>query len=133
LNDNFGTDYTKDDIAIYDPPEILRTIENQNIVAIQFTKVYDPEFFYIKVGHGQTGFSHYLFENFEETGWGVIDLNAIMNINSAGDFNAVQIEDIISHVGSIGGTTPVPEPGTIVLLGAGLIGLAFYGRKSGRK
>ena len=37
-------------------------------------------------------------------------------------------DDIMGH-----GTTPVPEPGTMVLLGSGLIGLAGYGRKRFRK
>lgn len=37
-------------------------------------------------------------------------------------------DDLIGH-----GTTPVPEPGTMVLLGTGLIGLAGWGRKKLRK
>jgi hypothetical protein len=36
----------------------------------------------------------------------------------------------ISHVSLYGGTTTVPEPGTLLLLGSGLFGLALYGRKS---
>jgi hypothetical protein len=36
----------------------------------------------------------------------------------------------ISHVSLYGGTTTVPEPGTLILLGSGLFGLALYGRKS---
>jgi hypothetical protein len=36
----------------------------------------------------------------------------------------------ISHVTLYGGTTTVPEPGTLLLLGSGLFGLALYGRKS---
>jgi hypothetical protein len=31
--------------------------------------------------------------------------------------------------GGGGGGDPVPEPGTLMLLGGGLLGLAFYGRK----
>jgi hypothetical protein len=39
-------------------------------------------------------------------------------------------EGAISHVTLYGGTTTVPEPGTLLLLGSGLFGLALYGRKS---
>ncbi len=47
---------------------------------------------------------------------------------------ATYLEQIICTAGSggtggTGGVEPVPEPSTILLLGAGLAGLAFYGRK----
>ncbi len=47
---------------------------------------------------------------------------------------ATYLEQIICTAGSggtggNGGVEPVPEPSTILLLGAGLAGLAFYGRK----
>lgn len=40
----------------------------------------------------------------------------------------------ISHLSAASvSSTPVPEPGTVLLLGAGLLGLALYGRKRLRK
>jgi hypothetical protein len=36
-------------------------------------------------------------------------------------------------IGTGGNTTPVPEPATMLLLGAGLIGLGFFGRKQSLK
>ncbi len=53
---------------------------------------------------------------------------------AAGDNYSLTLEAIIFHRGA--GTTsfdasltPVPEPGTMVLLGAGLLGLAVYGKR----
>jgi hypothetical protein len=43
--------------------------------------------------------------------------------------NTYLTKDVYELVGVPGAATPVPEPATILLLGAGLIGLAGYGRK----
>ena len=85
-----------------------------------------PAYFFIKTGAKQDGFDHFLFENLESLSWAVIDLPGL-DIKNIGK---------LSHVGEVGGggappQEQVPEPGTILLLGGGLLGLAFYGR--GRK
>jgi len=67
-----------------------------------------------------------LFENVNNYSWGVFDINSLssgMNISGSGSMT-------ISHVTEFGNApTDVPEPGTLTLLGLGLLGLAATRKK----
>lgn len=80
----------------------------------------EPEYFLIKFGDGGGDYySHTLWANNDELDWGVINLSGL-DVKSISAF---------SHWGEAGGTAPVPEPSTIVLMGLGLVGLAGLGRR----
>lgn len=77
--------------------------------------------FLIKTGNGSsTGDRHFLFENV-----GSLDF-AVFSLSQLGFSDRVTITKV-SHVSEFG-STPVPEPATVALLGLGILGLAL-GRK----
>jgi hypothetical protein len=84
---------------------------------------YDPLAFLIKTGNhvqykGST-YNTFLFENFN--GYAVVDLGLFTRYKGN-----VEIE-MISHVST--GAVPVPEPGTLSLLGVGLVAAGFLRRR----
>jgi hypothetical protein len=80
----------------------------------------DPLYLYVKDGA-------------QSTAWYIFDLNNISDWNGMDTLELRGFwpdEGAISHVAIYGGEgAPVPEPATMLLLGAGLIGLAGMGRK----
>ncbi|MDZ7829121.1 MAG: PEP-CTERM sorting domain-containing protein [Halofilum sp. (in: g-proteobacteria)] len=66
---------------------------------------------------------HVLYGNVAEFDWGAIDVSGIGgNINLGDDM-------VISHVSEFGGSTDVPAPGVLGLLGIGLLGLGAFARR----
>lgn len=85
-----------------------------------FALVGDPLWFLVKAGN-----THYLYENKAEFGWAYVDYaDAGMPSNNNGVYTGIGI----SHYSELG-STPVPEPGTMMLLGLGMLGMAIYGKR----
>jgi len=100
--------------------------------AYDFGDDFNSSVFYIKTGNfglingiTHTFYDTYWFENNDQLNYAVIDLSQFAKINSR-DRYLGEIVGVggISHIGA-----PVPEPSTILLLGIGLLGLAWYRRK----
>jgi len=85
----------------------------------------DPGWFLIKTGNIQNGQTNrdFLFANNDSPDYAVI---ALLDLGVK-DKDILNISKV-SHVDEFG-STPVPEPGTIVLLAAGLFGLGIFGRR----
>jgi len=117
----------QDDTLTLDEKYTKMTWQNTNVdgtIALDLKG--EPAYFMLKLGNSKgIDYDHILFKNNDELSWAVVQL-------STSDYTIVEVGKI-SHIDEIG-TPPqeTPEPGTIMLLGGGLLGLGFFGWRRSR-
>lgn len=126
VNSILGTSFTKSSLVKNDIPEASQfspTNENSNIFAAELKGA--PEYYFIKTGNVGTN-NHFLFTNLDNSNWAVLDLDSSFGAG----YDIANIGKL-SVLGEVGGTSaaPVPEPCTMTLLGVGMLGFAFFGKR----
>jgi hypothetical protein len=132
LQEYYGVtfNFTTDDLTKYDTPEGAGWVKTDQYTAaapvFAFALDTAPAFYYIKTGN-VGAYDHFLFANNESMDWAVLNL-----LTSFGAGYEIKGIGKFSHTGELD-ADPVPEPGTFLLLGAGLVGLAAFGRRRSKK
>ncbi len=119
--------FTIADLTKYNTPDGFGWVNTNEYTAVApvvaFALETAPAFYYIKTGN-VGDYDHFLFANNESFDWAVVNLK-----ESFGTGYVISGIGKFSHNGELGDTAPVPEPGTMVLLGAGMLGLAIFGKR----
>ncbi|HPV30943.1 MAG TPA: PEP-CTERM sorting domain-containing protein [Deltaproteobacteria bacterium] len=109
-------------------------LENVLGFSVDFVMKYEADSFASSPGNSLKGFNPGL--NWEwvviKTGKGNDDLNGGWFAYARENNEALSVGDFrygISHVSFFGNSTPVPEPGTMLLLGIGLLGIGIASRR----
>lgn len=122
FSDALGVDVSDWHLRVYDFENNYNGWEylTEDLWSFDFGPNSYPEYFLIKTGkidYQDVNFNYFIFENVGSLRYGVIDL---------GQFGDEKIT--LTSIGHV--TIPNPEPSTLWLLGAGIVGLALYRRKN---